>query len=128
MWEAGGDLRSQFLVAHGYLEDYAVVVGADVLAVDAPPFVARGGLVQVMGAPVVDALTAVPILMLQVVALFPVVMADILVIVVVVLVGVVLVIVMVLRNGDAASEGEAEGRSSEKRTHRSHIVEFLQRV
>src|SRR5579863_4213300 len=111
--DAVGDLRSKRLVAHRYPEDHADVVGADVLAVDAPPLVACWGLAQVMGTPVVDALAAVPILVLQVVTLFPVVVTDILVVVVIVLIGVilfvmVLVIVMILRNGDASSKGEAE--------------------
>ncbi len=107
--DAGGDLRTRRLVADGYLEDEAVVVSADVLAIDPTPFVAGGGLVQMMGPPVAYALAPIPVLVAHVVALSPIVMVDVVVVVVMVLVLMVLVIVMVLRNGGTAGEGEGKG-------------------
>jgi hypothetical protein len=111
-------------VTDGYLEDDAVVVGADVLPIDATPFVAYGWAAQMTRLPIVDALAAAPVLVLQVVTFSPVVVANILVVVVVVLVivmgllvAMILIVVMVLGDGDAAGECKSKGRSYEDGTH-----------
>lgn len=134
-----GDFRGALLAANRHLEDDAIVVGADVLPVDATPFVAFGWTAQTVSVPVVDALTAIPVLMTNIVTSSPVVVADVLVMVVVVLVVVmvlivapivvvvpgllvamILIVVMILRDGGTAGESEREGRRTEDGAYFSH--------
>ena len=85
--------------------DDAVGVGADVIAVDDSPFVAVGGTMEMVGAPVIDPLAAVPVLMFHVITLAPLVVTNILL---------VLIIVVVLgEDGGAAGEGECESGNSD---------------
>lgn len=121
------ELRSRCLVTDGYLEDDAVVVGADVLPIDATPFVAYGWAAQMTRLPIVDALAAAPVLVLQVVTFSPVVVANVLIVVMVILVIVmgllvvmILIVVMVLRDGNATRESDRQCRRTEDSTHISH--------
>ena len=78
--------------------------GEDVVAVDFAPFIAAGRGAEVIVAVVVDALGAIPVLRLHVVALLPLVVTDVLL--------VVGIVVVVLR-GERHEWGRADAEKDE---------------
>jgi hypothetical protein len=93
-------------------EDYAVIVGANPVAIDQAPLVASGGLVQVLRVPVNHLATA-PIFVADFCAFLPFVVLHVLL--------VVFLIRMVLSEGsNAAGKGDSEGgngKNSAKSVH-----------
>jgi hypothetical protein len=83
-----------------HLEDHSIRIGEHVLAVDIPPFIALGRAAQVVCAPVINPLPAIPIFVPDMFALLPLVVPDVLG--VMVLVSMLLLIVMMVL-GDRSS-------------------------
>ena len=96
-----GELARLLLYDDG--ADDAVAIGHDVVAVDVAPLVAFAWFGEVMGAVVIDAFAAVPIVVFHVVAALPLLMADVLLLLVV-----VVVIVTILCGGHDRSGADAE--------------------
>jgi hypothetical protein len=90
-----------------------VVAGAaeDLVAVHVAPLVAGRRTAEVVGVPVLDALAAVPVVMVDAVPLSPVVVADVMLLLMVVVV-VIAVVGMVLGDGDGPDEGKGDSRNS----------------
>jgi hypothetical protein len=95
-------------------KDEAVIIGEDVVAVDIAPLVAGGRAAEVMGVPVFDPLTAIPVVVIQAVTFFPVVVVDIVMVIVVV------AVVVVLGEGEGTGEGDGEGGDSKNSANKIH--------
>jgi hypothetical protein len=104
-----------------YFKDHALIVSHDIVAIDFTPLVAVGRPVEVARIPVVDAMTAIPILMANVLSLLPVIVMNSLI---VVLLGIrmVLVVMVVLCDGSSAQKGQAQGTYCHSFKNRFHLL------